>query len=73
MENQPSDKKIWVPSKKLPDRVKNLALQLFIEEFKSQPNWEGTEKEYRRCLEAAQIIYRIENEDIKDEGEEKAS
>lgn len=63
------EKKLWVPGQKMPDRVKQLSLMMFIEVFKARfarpevfKEW-SYEVFYRQCIEMAETIYKIENEE----------
>jgi len=63
----PEPPKLWTPPAKLSDGVKKLAVQLFIECWKSGLAGEKgfkltqTESVYRQCIQAAQIIADIDS------------
>lgn len=71
MERNEPPTKIWTPGQKLPERVKQIALMLFIECWKSwwvrDDSWPTEEEQtYRDCINTAQMIHRIEQEETSD-------
>lgn len=68
-----TEKKIWTPGQKLPDRVKQIALLLFLERWKTSTAGRAqlpdivaeTGQAYRMCIEAAKAIYEVEMEEQK--------
>lgn len=63
-------RKLWTPGQKMPPRVAQMAFALFAEHFKASftnrqvaDEWRDDEKVYRRCVQMAETIYKIENEE----------
>lgn len=69
MPNQPN--KLWIPKAKLSDRAIEMAWQLFLAKWRTTvestsrlpADW-SDETVYRRCLEAALTIEKIEAESV---------
>jgi len=61
-------KKLWVPDEKIPDRVRQMAWTMFLEQWKSGEVGEGDEevqRAYGKCLDVARTVFKIETGAVK--------